>query len=172
MTPIEAEIAKISINCFITSKITYANMIGDLLISKNINPSNVLNAIGSDTRIGNKYLSYGFGFGGPCLPRDNKALYIYSKNNNFNFRICETTDILNYEHLLFQFNSIIKYKTDYEFTYITYKDSSDILEESQKLKLAIMLVDAGINVTIKERSYIINILKDLYRNKFTYFEIE
>ena len=71
-----------------------------------------------------------------------------------------------------QFNSIIKYKTDYEFTYITYKDSSDILEESQKLKLAIMLVDAGINVTIKERSYIINILKDLYRNKFTYFEIE
>lgn len=172
MTPIEAEIAKISINCFITSKITYANMIGDLLISKNINPNNVLNAIGSDTRIGNKFLGYGFGFGGPCLPRDNRALYIYSKNNNFNFSICETTDILNYEHLLFQFNSIIKYKTDYEFTYITYKDSSDILEESQKLKLAIMLVDAGINVTIKERSYIINILKDLYGNKFTYFEIE
>jgi UDP-glucose 6-dehydrogenase len=171
MTPIEAEITKISINCFITSKITYANMIGDLLVSKNINPENVLNAIGSDTRIGNKFLGYGFGFGGPCLPRDNRALNIYAKNNNFNFSICETTDTLNYEHLLFQFNSIIKSNTAYEFTYITYKDSSDILEESQKLKLAIMLVDAGINVTIKERPYIINTLKDLYGNKFTYIEI-
>jgi UDPglucose 6-dehydrogenase len=171
MTPIEAEITKISINCFITSKITYANMIGDLLVSKNINPENVLNAIGSDTRIGNKFLGYGFGFGGPCLPRDNRALNIYAKNNNFNFSICETTDTLNYEHLLFQFNSIIKSNTAYEFTYITYKDSSDILEESQKLKLAIMLVDVGINVTIKERPYIINTLKDLYGNKFTYIEI-
>jgi nucleotide sugar dehydrogenase len=39
MTPLEAEITKISINCFITSKITYANMIGDLLVSKNITPT-------------------------------------------------------------------------------------------------------------------------------------
>jgi nucleotide sugar dehydrogenase len=162
MTPFEAEITKISINCFITTKISYANMIGDLLVSKNINPNNVLNAIGSDSRIGNKYLGYGFGFGGPCFPRDNRALYCYSKKNNLDFRLCKITDELNNDHLLFQFNSIIKSTNKYEFEYITYKDSSDIIEESQKLKLAVMLVNEGVEVTIKERPHVIEKLKSIY----------
>jgi UDP-glucose 6-dehydrogenase len=168
MKPMEAEIAKISINCFITSKIAFANMIGDLLISKNINPDNVLNAIGSDSRIGNKYLKYGFGFGGPCFPRDNRALDIYSQKQGFDFHLCKTTDKLNSDHLQYQFNNI-KDKEEYEFTYITYKDTSDILEESQKLKLALMLSDNGMTITIREREYIIEKLKKIYgENKFIY----
>lgn len=173
ITPIEAEISKICINCFITTKIAYANMVGDLAVSKNIEPSNILNAIGSDSRIGNKYLGYGYGFGGPCFPRDNKAIYHYAKNNGFNFRLCETTDTMNNDHLQNQFQSIINKKiNNYEFTYITYKDTSDILEESQKLKLALMLVDAGIKVTIQERFHVIEKLKSLYgNNKFEYYTI-
>ena len=168
MTPLEAEITKMTINCFITSKIAFANMIGDLLKSKNIEPFAVLKAVGSDSRIGNKYLSYGYGFGGPCFPRDNRALNYYANTQNFDFKICKTTDELNRLHLIHQFNELKDSSELIEFTYITYKDTSDILEESQKLKLAIMLADHGCKVLIKERKHIIERLQREYGGKFNY----
>jgi len=79
MSPIEAEITKLSLNCFLTTKIAYANMVGDIVKSVGGNPDTVLSAIGADSRIGNKYLRYGFGYGGPCcefsqLVQTNKGL--------------------------------------------------------------------------------------------------
>ena len=171
MNLLESEITKLSINCFITTKITYANMIGDYLINKNCNPDIVLNAIGSDTRIGNKYFNYGYGYGGPCLPRDNKALYQYGKQNNYNFNICNINDMNNSKHLLFQYENLKNSKEPIEFRYITYKDSSDILEESQKLELAILLANNKCKVIIYERPFIIEILKNKYNDLFEYREI-
>ncbi|MDP1881197.1 MAG: hypothetical protein Q8K60_09695, partial [Parachlamydiaceae bacterium] len=75
----EAEICKIALNCFLTTKISYANMVGDVLLKSGFNPEDVLNAIGSDSRVGNKYLKWGYGFGGPCFPRDNRAFAIYAE---------------------------------------------------------------------------------------------
>ena len=169
----EAEITKLAINCFITTKISYANLIGDFVSNKNYNQDIVLNAIGSDTRIGNKYLNYGYGFGGPCLPRDNKALLEYTKLNNFDFEICKINDKNNQNHLLFQFEELKKSTEPIVFKYITYKDSSDILEESQKLKLAILLANNKNKVIIYERPQIIKILKDKYKliNEIEYIEI-
>jgi len=171
MNLLEAEITKLSINCFITTKITYANMIGDYLINKNCNPDIVLNAIGSDSRIGNKYLNYGFGYGGPCLPRDNKALYEYGKINNYDFNICNINDNNNSKHLYYQYEKLKETKEPIEFRYITYKDNSDILEQSQKLELAILLANNKNKVIIYERPYIIEILKNRYNNLFEYIEI-
>jgi hypothetical protein len=115
----EAEITKLAINCFITTKITYANLIGDFVSNKNYDPDIVLNAIGSDTRIGNKYFNYGYGFGGPCLPRDNKALFKYTKselfNSNFNFEICNINDRNNNNHLLYQYEKLKNSKRTYYF---------------------------------------------------------
>lgn len=79
MSPLEAEITKLSLNCFLTTKIAYANMVGDIVRSVGGNPDTVLSAIGSDSRIGNKYLRYGYGYGGPCceysqLVQTNKGL--------------------------------------------------------------------------------------------------
>lgn len=159
----EAEITKLAINCFITTKISYANLIGDLISNKNYDPNIVLNAIGSDKRIGNKYFKYGYGFGGPCLPRDNKALLRYTKLNNFDFEICKINDKNNENHLLYQFEELKKSTEPIIFKYITYKDSSDILEESQKLKLAILLANNKNKVIIYERPQIIKILKDKYK---------
>ena len=171
MNLLESEITKLSINCFITTKITYANMIGDYLINKNCDPDIVLNAIGSDTRIGNKYFNYGYGYGGPCLPRDNNALFEYGKLNNYNFNICNINDMNNSRHLLFQYEHLKNSKEPIEFKYITYKDTSDILEESQKLELALLLVNNKNKVIIYERPSIIEILKNKYNNLFEYREI-
>ena len=169
----EAEITKLAINCFITIKITYANLIGDFVSNKNYDPNIVLNAIGSDTRIGNKYFKYGYGFGGPCLPRDNKALSEYTKLNNYDFEICKINDKNNENHLLFQFEELKNSNEPIVFKYITYKDTSDILEESQKLKLAILLANNKNKVIIYERPEIIKIIKDKYKliNEIEYIEI-
>ena len=152
MNLLEAELTKISINCFITTKISYANLVGDFAKSLNCNPSVILDAIGTDTRIGKKYLDYGYGFGGPCLPRDNKALFNYfnniNNNSNINFDICKITDRNNYNHLLFQFDELKKSKEPIE---------------SQKLKLALMLAENGNKVIIYERKEIIEKIKDKYK---------
>jgi UDPglucose 6-dehydrogenase len=168
MSRTEAEICKIAINCFITAKISYANMIGDLLHKKGFEPSSVLNAIGSDSRIGNKCLKYGHGFGGPCFPRDNRALYHYADSQGFAFELCKTTDNMNATHLLYQYHDMKNKNEQVVFTYITYKDDSDILEESQKLRLACMLAEDGCKVVIKERDHVINKLKELYKDMFEY----
>jgi len=171
----EAEINKILNNCFRIFKITYANLIGDLLISKGFEPSVVLNSLSSDSCIGFNYMKYGYGYGGPCYPRDNKAFYNYIStkidNPYINFDICNLNDISNNNHLLFQFNELKNKKEPIEFHYITYKDDSDILEESQKLKLALLLADNGNKVIIRERQIIIDKLIKLYNDKFYYLPI-
>ncbi len=71
---INAEVAKLSINCFCTMKISFANFLGELLSEiPKANAREITTIIGQDSRIGTKYISPGLGFGGPCFPRDNEA---------------------------------------------------------------------------------------------------
>src|SRR5262249_52271792 len=73
--PAEAELAKISINTFVTTKISFANMLGEIAGKMSgVNVDNVTKILGSDSRIGPKYLRAGGSYGGPCFPRDNRAL--------------------------------------------------------------------------------------------------
>ena len=102
MSRIEAEITKIGLNCFLTTKISYANMIGDIVTKSGGNPDTVLSAIGDDTRIGNKYLKYGYGYGGPCFPRDNRVLALYAEDLKIDALISKASDSSNMSHLQFQ----------------------------------------------------------------------
>ena len=98
-----AELTKIAVNCFLTTKISYANQVGQVMIKDGLEDEVdiVLKAIGSDSRIGNKYLGYGFGFGGPCFPRDNRAFAAYAHGVGVYAAIGETTDNFNNEHTEF-----------------------------------------------------------------------
>ena len=70
-----AELAKISVNSFVTMKITFANMLASLCEAiPGADVDVVTQALGSDRRIGSRYLTGGLGYGGPCFPRDNVAL--------------------------------------------------------------------------------------------------
>ena len=75
MSIISAELTKISLNSYITMKISFTNqlrMIAEHFPNADIH--DILDAIGSDSRIGSKYLRPGLSFGGPCFPRDNRLL--------------------------------------------------------------------------------------------------
>jgi nucleotide sugar dehydrogenase len=151
-----AEVTKIGINCFLTTKISYANMMGDILMKAGLNAEidTVLSAIGGDTRVGKKYMKYGFGFGGPCLPRDNRALGYYAKNLGMELNLPLTVDDFNKEHASFLKDHYISLnpnkETPFVMNYITYKRGTDILEESQQFKLCIDLLDEGYCVNVIE----------------------
>jgi UDP-glucose 6-dehydrogenase len=74
-----AEITKLAVNCFITMKISFSNMIGDMADrTPGARKEDILSAVGQDSRVGPKCMQWGYGFGGPCFPRDNRALGHYS----------------------------------------------------------------------------------------------
>jgi UDP-glucose 6-dehydrogenase len=175
MSTTEAEITKIALNCFLTTKIAYANIVGDISKKTNCNPDIILKAIASDSRVGNKYLKYGFGFGGPCFPRDNRAFGLFCEENGIYPHISYATDQSNKSHILYQLNDFenrISKNEIVNFNTVTYKPESTILEESQQLKLAYELTERGYKVNIIEREKIINKLKHLYGNRFIYTVIK
>ena len=156
-----AELTKIAVNCYLTTKITYANQVGQVMIRDGMEDEvkTVLKAIGGDSRIGTKYLNYGFGFGGPCFPRDNRAFAAYASKAGVETPLGATTDKFNDEHTEFLKEYFINKNKDnraYVFHYLTYKDGVDILTESRPYDLALSLLDAGYEVycldsTIKDK---------------------
>ena len=167
MSPKAAEITKIGINCFLTTKISYANMMGDILTKSNLGNeiNSVLSAIGGDTRVGKKYMRYGFGFGGPCLPRDNRALGHYANELGMKLNLPLTVDDFNKEHAEFVKNFFIKQNPDktipFVMNYITYKRGTDILEESQQFKLCLDLLEEGYYVNVIEIDSVVKQLSEL-----------
>lgn len=172
MSRTEAELCKISLNCFLTTKISFANMIGDIALESGCRPEVILSAIGSDTRIGPKYLSYGFGFGGPCFPRDNRALGIYAQDKGIDALISKASDESNELHLSQQIKNFVKNNPDKSkeivFDSVTYKPESTMLIESQQLIFAVKLAKLGYSVLLKEREEVIKEIKERYGNLFIY----
>jgi nucleotide sugar dehydrogenase len=187
MTPTEAEITKISLNCFLTTKIAYTNMIGDIVKKSGGNPQTVLDAIGADTRVGSKLTRYGFGYGGPCFPRDNRALAIYAEDIDVPAEISVATDTMNAKHLKFQLADFILNHTwketiafgnkelshleaDIWFESVTYKEGSTIIEESQQLEFAIALARIGYVVIVSDRKEVLESVRTRYGELFIYEE--
>lgn len=149
-----AEIAKISINCYLTLKICFANMIGEIAINSNEeeNINSIMDAIGSDSRIGKKYLSYGFPAGGVCLPRDQKALNSHAHFAWVHTKFLHAIDDENKRHLEYMVKYYKKKNQDknvpFTFSYLGYKEGVDILTESYQLKLCIELLREGYKVDV------------------------
>ena len=152
-----AELTKIALNCYLTMKISYANQVGEVLTKFGLGEEidNVLNAIGADSRVGSKYLGYGFGFGGPCLPRDNRAFAHAAERVGLKNNIGLTIDAFNDEHSDFLADVLCeKHKNKNVPFYfpngITYKKGTDIIEESQQYRLFKELLSRGYKVTVME----------------------
>ena len=165
-----AEVTKIAVNCFLTTKISYANMLGEVLTLSGMEDEidSVLMSIGADKRIGKKYLNYGFGFGGPCFPRDNRAFASYASKVGVNHNIGHVTDAFNEEHASFLKDYFItknKKKLPFFFEYLTYKPKTDILTESQQYRLCLDLLNEGYIVYCSDSS-----LKDQCDPRIVYEE--
>jgi UDPglucose 6-dehydrogenase len=135
----EAELVKLLINNFITTKITFANQISEFTdLVPGTSASKIAEAIGNDTRIGKKYLKPGLGFGGPCFPRDTRALVAFAVANNWNSELALAVEKINLRqpklmlNRIFDDNKGIKKVGVYG---LAYKSGASILEESQAVEL-------------------------------------
>lgn len=150
MTLENAELAKISLNAFVTMKITFANMLAELCAAIPGGDVDVVSdALGSDSRIGRKYLTGGLGFGGPCFPRDNAALGFVATALGARPDLLLATDRLNRTlpaHILSSWQSRIARDATVAILGLAYKPSSYATEQSQALMLAKALLDRGTRV--------------------------
>jgi UDPglucose 6-dehydrogenase len=142
-----AELAKIALNTYVTTKITFANMLADLcerLPGGDVDV--VTNAIGLDTRIGRKYLKGALGYGGPCFPRDNVALNYMARQLDTRAYIAETTDWYNRslpDWLMTRLDHALRASSTVGVLGLTYKPYSHVTEESHGILLAKALIQAG-----------------------------
>jgi UDPglucose 6-dehydrogenase len=140
-----AEIAKIAQNAFITMKITFANHLGTLCGAiPGANVDEVTRALGHDRRIGPHYLRAGTAYGGPCFPRDNKALSTAAERAGVGFPLATHVDFLNAGRTE-RLAEVVQEagKGTVGILGMAYKPGTPVCEESAGLRLAERLLGLG-----------------------------
>jgi UDPglucose 6-dehydrogenase len=147
MTLENAELTKISINAYVTTKITFANMLAEMCAKIPDGDVDVVSdALGLDSRIGRKYLTGGLGFGGPCFPRDNVALSFIAGVLGARSDLSATTDRLNRSlagRLLEQLAPNMSRDLTVAVLGLAYKPFSHVIEESQAILLVKAFLEQG-----------------------------
>lgn len=134
----------------------------------------ILEAVGQDSRIGGKYLKPGYGFGGPCFPRDNRALGYYATSVGVDPILMRASDGYNSLHRDIQVQRLLAEDREvYLFEDVSFKQNSavPIIEESQKLEVACLLARKhNRKVIIKDRPAVLREVRKVHGRLFEYEE--
>lgn len=147
-----AEMTKYAANSMLATRISFMNDIANLceLVGADVNM--VRNGIGSDSRIGRKFLYPGIGYGGSCFPKDVKALIKTAEQNGYPMRVLQAVEEVNetqksilYKKLEKHFNGDLKGKT-IALWGLSFKPETDDMREAPSLVLIDLLLKAGCNI--------------------------
>ena len=147
-----AEMTKYAANSMLATRISFMNDIANLceLVGADVNM--VRSGIGSDTRIGRKFLYPGIGYGGSCFPKDVKALIKTAEQNGYTMRVLRAVEEVNeaqksvlFDKLMKQFNGELKGKT-IALWGLAFKPETDDMREAPGLVLIDKLLKAGCQV--------------------------
>lgn len=151
MNLINAEITKISVNTYVTTKISYANTLAELCERlPGADVGVVSEALGKDSRIGRKYLSGGLGYGGPCFPRDNVAFSVLAERLGVNAALPRATDAVN-RHQIERLVEKVRQNVGEGAVAVlglAYKPFTPVIDESQGVMIARDLAAEGRRVTV------------------------
>ena len=167
-----AEVIKYAANAFLATKITFINEIANLCEKLNVDVTDVSLGIGTDERIGARFLRAGPGYGGSCFPKDTRALISTSKKFKTNLSIVKSTINSNenrYKYLLTKIKEILNNNLKSKkitFLGVTFKAGTDDMRDSASLKLIPYLIKKGAKVSYYEPTGIKN---DFDKKKVTYF---
>ena len=147
-----AELTKYAANSFLATKITFMNEVANFCELVGADVDNVRVGIGSDSRIGKRFLFPGIGYGGSCFPKDVQALVKSGRENNFDFQILDAVTKVNYEQKTILFPKIKNYfKGDLKGKRIavwglSFKPDTDDIREAPALYMIDKLIDSGAEV--------------------------
>ncbi|MEX1112079.1 MAG: UDP binding domain-containing protein [Candidatus Andersenbacteria bacterium] len=149
---INAELIKLCLSTFVTTKITYANMLAAVCDGlPGADSDTVAHALGLDSRISPKVLKGGMPYGGPCFPRDNRALLYVLRQAGVSEQLVAATDRFN-EDLLTSFTDTLIHLAGENGIIgvlgLSFKPGTHVVEESASLELANMLASRGQTVVV------------------------
>ena len=104
-----AEMTKYAANSMLAAKISFINDIANLCEIVGADINKVRKGIGSDSRIGHKFIYPGIGYGGSCFPKDVQALIRTASENNYELRVLKAVEAVNNDQKLVLFNKIMNY---------------------------------------------------------------
>ena len=147
-----AEMTKYAANAMLATKISFMNEIANLCERVGANVNEVRNGIGSDPRIGNRFIYPGIGYGGSCFPKDVKALIRTARAYEYNMRILQSVEDVNddqkkvmFEKIKKHYNGDIAGKT-FCIWGLSFKPQTDDMREAPSLVLIDALHEAGAKV--------------------------
>ena len=148
-----SELTKYAANSFLAVKITFMNEIANYCEKVGADVDKVRLGMGSDDRIGHRFLFPGIGYGGSCFPKDVKALIKSGKEENFNFQILNATEEVNKSQKVILISEIEKYfggnLKDKKIAIwgLAFKANTDDIRESSSLDNIALLLEKGAKIT-------------------------
>jgi UDPglucose 6-dehydrogenase len=146
MNFVNAELTKIAVNTYVTTKIAYANMLADICDRiPEADVDVVTQAIGCDSRIGTRYLRGAIGYGGPCFPRDNVAFSALARSLDARSDLADATDTLNEYQVERVLSAIQGHLTSGPVGVLglAYKPDTSVVERSQAMSVVQRLLEDG-----------------------------
>ena len=149
-----AELTKYAANAFLATKITFMNEIANFCEKVGADVDKVRIGIGTDSRIGKRFLFPGIGYGGSCFPKDVKALYKSGKDSNYDFKILDAVLDVNAKQKLVLIPKIRDhFKNDLKGKNIAvwglaFKPETDDIREAPSLEIINTLLENNCNITV------------------------
>lgn len=165
-----AEVTKYAANAFLATKISFMNEVANLCELVGADVDNVRKGIGTDSRIGKRFLFAGVGYGGSCFPKDVQALFHTSKAYKYDFKILDAVMDVNYQQRKVFFDKIFQHYNGnlkgkkVAMWGLAFKPNTDDIREAPALYLIDRLLEAGAEVTAYDPEAMSNV-KQLYANK-------
>ncbi|WP_372752969.1 UDP-glucose/GDP-mannose dehydrogenase family protein [Mariniflexile sp.] len=149
MDIVSAEMTKYAANSMLATKISFINDIANLCEIVGADINKVRKGIGSDSRIGTKFIYPGIGYGGSCFPKDVQALIKTAGENNYDLKVLQAVEAVNTYQKLVLFNKIMKYfNNDIKGKTVciwglSFKPQTDDMREAPSLYVINSLLEAG-----------------------------
>lgn len=140
-TLVEAELAKLAINNYLSIKTAFANSIGELATSLGGDANAVMDAVGADARVGSKFLRPGMVACGPCIPRDTVALRKLSWDQNVPPFLSRSAEMIHDRRRAYLLTLAKDSDGPYAIVGLTYKPFTPVTDESPTVWLADRLID-------------------------------
>lgn len=172
-----AELTKYAANAFLATKITFMNEIANFCEKVGADVDMVRRGMGTDSRIGSRFLFPGIGYGGSCFPKDVQALHMSGNQYGYNFQIIESVMKVNQEQKYALVNKVkAYYKNDlkgktFALWGLAFKPDTDDIREAPALYTIDELLKCGANVRVFDPEAMNNV-KKLMGDKIVYAENE